>query len=62
MAVHVIEALGFRAREVAQAQGHDLEPGLLDEGEDVSGMARLHGVRLDDGKGSLCQFLSFLCL
>ena len=48
-----IEALGLRLRDGLLLDGHDLEAGLLDLGQNGPGKALADRVRLDDAEGAL---------
>ena len=48
LAVHGVEALGFRLRQVLQPHGANGEARRLDAREDLPGEPALDGVRLDD--------------
>ena len=51
--VDVIETLGLRLGEKELLDADDLEAGLVEFGEDGSGVAFADGVRLDDAEGAL---------
>src|ERR1035437_352771 len=60
--VHRVETLGLGFSEPRHPQAHNLEAGLLNHGQDFSGLPGCHGIRLNNGKRTfdthkrLCTF------
>jgi hypothetical protein len=58
--VHGVELLGFLARQVHHAGGHDLQAGAFETGVDLADDVLGHGVGLDDGEGAFDRHCWFL--
>src|SRR5574341_172226 len=53
LAMHRVEALGLRARQMHHARGGDAQPRSFEARDDLADRVLLHCVRLDDGQGPL---------